>query len=47
MTLKEIDHEIMGLKAKLRWDHLTNRAQLEARLKELEAKRAKVIADGE
>ena len=43
MTIKEIDHEITGIKAKLKWEHLTNRAQLEERLQALLEKRRKVL----
>lgn len=46
MTVKEIDHEIMGIKAKLKWDHLTNRAQLQERLEWLMQKRREVLEAG-
>jgi hypothetical protein len=44
--LAKVDHEILGIKAKLKWDHITNRSQLEERLADLEAKRRRLLEEG-
>jgi hypothetical protein len=46
--LRNIDHELTGLRAKLRWDHIApvTRQAIEARIAELEAKRRELLQQG-
>jgi hypothetical protein len=46
--LTNIDHELAGLRAKLRWDHIAEftRQAIAARIAELEAKRKQVMEQG-
>lgn len=47
-ALSAIDHELMGLRAKLRWDHIADatREAIRARISELEAKRTQILQQG-